>query len=228
MAKFSFAFAVLRAFAVCLISIASANAVDTDLNKKPIPATVSFSIADYLPDAEVGMDQLAFDFTSQDSSTKLSSGWNEIVDGEPGPSGRWSKGRNSIVDLQLVQNNDITITLSVRSLPKTTDFPVQQIQIRWNDNVIGEFEIGWDQEEINFQVPKSIQHVGPNRVEILPRYWVDPRAASLSESLDRIAFKALKLFGSPASTSSVISKTASCPCRWRNCSVLRNSLYRVF
>lgn len=164
-----------RTLLLILLSIATSHALSEDGTPSSVfdeagpvlkISPIALHLAKYLPVADTSGELSSIAFQGDVDYEYLSSGWNPMETDDSGAGASWTKTRNAVVDFQLVARRNLTVRLKVAPPPKSESLPRQTLQVRWNGTEIDTFLLEWGVQEIQFQVPLSLQMVGPNRMEL--------------------------------------------------------------
>jgi len=104
--------------------------------------------------------------------SKLTHGWNEVEEGQGGAVA-WTGGGSASVDLVLARVGELALHLSLRA-PDLPELPLLKVALRFNGSPIGSFAVAKEETRIDTKVPARLQRLGPNRLTLLPSFWVVP------------------------------------------------------
>ena len=138
--------------------------------------SVSLSLSEHFATATV--DRTLGSLSFEGPSRYRSSGWNPSQD-DSGRHYAWSYGRDSVIDLAVAEPAPRMLRIELSPLPKNERIPRQRLRVLWNAHVLAERPREWRRQTLEFDVPKNFQRRGPNRIELLPAYWVSPLAAGV-------------------------------------------------
>ena len=99
-------------------------------------------------------------------------GWYRPGKGADGTIERWMGARAGSIDFLLNRTRPLRIRLRL-SPPRGAAVPTQRLRTYWNGYDLGVAELGDDVQILELRIPKKFQRVGPNRLELLPKIWVD-------------------------------------------------------
>lgn len=85
---------------------------------------------------------------------------------------RWLGARAGSIDLSLTRVRPLRIRLKLAA-PQGPAVPVQQLRLFWNGTALGTAELSQAVQTVELEVPVNAQRIGPNRLEIQPKFWVD-------------------------------------------------------
>lgn len=168
-------FPPLRHITTGLIALAS---LSCDAGR-PVPEVelveraVRRELVPLLPVARVERTLTRLDFDRPEERRLLSAGW--------GPSGRderggfaWTQGRDAVIEVPIVRTQSRRLQLDLEWPLGIKALPEQKVHILWNGQGLGTVPLPQGTiKRFVVEVPAELQRVGPNRVDILPAYWLD-------------------------------------------------------
>lgn len=191
--------------AACLLASCDANELRARLGLADVssPTSIDEAVAPHLEDVEIELDLVElFDIADRRRNLSrlsikspselafLTAGWHEFeVAAEPFV---WSKGRVSVIEVPRSSTGDLTAILDLGTLPDAEALPVQNLKLYWNGVDLGSYELRWERQSLEVPIPSAIQRHGPNRLELMPLYWIDPRSALVSDDPRQVG---VQLFG---------------------------------
>lgn len=143
--------------------------------------SVRMDLVEYFSVAEVNQPVYKIDFADRSLQHLFSSGWANF-EGVGTPNGRsWTDARNAVVDVPIWDKQPLKVHLTL-SPPSFAPLPEQGVQLLWNDALIHSATLAEKLSTVEFVVPAENLYYGINRLELRPRYWVQP--AKVSEFKD--------------------------------------------
>jgi arylsulfatase A-like enzyme len=144
---------------------------------------VRLVLAERLAAADVQASAENIAFLDESARGLFRSGWHEVSPGDEDGQ-RWSRRRASSIDVPVVAPAPLTLSLRVtpvhQLLRKADDADPQRLRVLWNGEMLADQELAAAGELLELPVPHERQHTGLNQLELLPSYWLTPRAHRLS------------------------------------------------
>lgn len=120
-------------------------------------------------------------------------GWlpsQKTLDGVPY---RWMGPRVGAIDLQLVEPEALTLRLTLAPA-RGENIPPLHLKQYWNGKLLGSAELAQQLQVVQTAIPKEFTRAGPNRLELVPDFWVDaakitPGAPSKEISVNLLGFE---------------------------------------
>jgi arylsulfatase A-like enzyme len=134
-------------------------------------------LARHLPVAQVLPPLPHISFRHPAQRRYLTAGWYRFQKDENGEWSAWTKGRNAVIDVPVVIPRDLAVRIDLSPPTVSDKLPTQSLKLLWNGHTIGSFKLTSPREVLEFQVPAELQRRGPNRLDLLPLYWMDPASA---------------------------------------------------
>lgn len=114
-----------------------------------------------------------------------------------------NRGRATLTThLARVAPRKVTIQLSTHPDGSSKNWPHQFVDVIWNGRRITSgagVEMTWGANSISLEVPSAVQRIGPNQIDLLPRYWTFNERGPLNAETEHVGvrFHNLELSESP-------------------------------
>jgi arylsulfatase A-like enzyme len=132
--------------------------------------SVRLDLIELFPVAQVSRQLEEIRFLDPAQQRLLSSGWTR-----PQPDGggfAWTRGRDAVVEVPVVRPQPLEVSLELGASVAPGPLPPQELRILWNGQPVGSVSPGPAPASSGaIRVGAELQRIGPNRLDLLPRYW---------------------------------------------------------
>jgi arylsulfatase A-like enzyme len=143
---------------------------------------VRIALADRLDAADVQPSAEHVGFLTEAGRHQLRAGWHDVShrakNGE-----RWTRHPVASIDVPVTEPSPLTLVLSVTParalLREPEDGEPQRLRILWNGEPLADEDLDWRGETLELRVPAERQRIGGNQLDLMPSYWLRPRAHRL-------------------------------------------------
>ncbi len=175
----------MRAFLLASVLLAASAA---------LPASAEIDLVERFAVADIGTPIRQIDFRDRKERAVLSGGWRNII---PRPQYQlplqwlgwdadwtwpWTEGRAAVLELPVIEPSPRVVHLTLAPLTADANLPKQSVRFLWNDRPLGEIEIERAGQRVSLKIPAAVQRRGTNQLDVLPRYWVVPKALGAGPS----------------------------------------------
>jgi len=133
---------------------------------------VRLDLFELFPVAHVSRQLEEIRFTDLAERRFLSSGWTESQPDGDGGGFAWTRGRDAVVEVPVVRPQPLVVRLELGASVEGGPLPPQELRILWNGQPVGSVSSGPAVRRSSaIGVGAELQRIGPNRLDLLPRYW---------------------------------------------------------
>jgi len=155
----------------------------------PLPRTdaVRIDLVESLPAAEVSRGFTTLEFDDSAQASLLTAGWGPMARPSEDEAFAWTSGRVAVVDVSLVDTRPRQLVLDVSSFDPPGSLPDQRLRVLWNGRLLRNAKVSKESQQLRLPVPSRAQFVGPNRIELQPRYWMGGGRAQRGVLVSRLS-----------------------------------------
>jgi len=133
---------------------------------------VRLDLIELFPVAEVSLPLEEILFADPAEQRFLSSGLRDPQPDGDGGGFAWTRGRDAVVEVPVVRPQPLAVRLELGTSAGGGPLPPQQLRILWNGQPVGSVSPGPAARRGSaIGVGAELQRIGPNRLDLLPRYW---------------------------------------------------------